>query len=98
MNQSKLPETYEETTIEHMLPGDTGYTVPWAMWADSERNLWIRGDYSVFVQPGGTGQLHITRTKDGIIVSEHSIGNHKYSIGNQRFVGGVVALPVKLDW
>jgi len=97
MNQSILPESFEENTIRHMLPGDVGYTVPWAMWADTDRCLWINGKYSVDSTPGGTVCMFIKRTEDGVIVYQNTIGTHRYSpVEQPGFVGGADPLPVAL--
>jgi hypothetical protein len=78
---SLLPECYEEPTIWGMTPGDQGYTLPWAMWPDDHRKLWINGDYPVQDQAEKTMQLRIERTKRGVIVDQRTIGAHRYSPG-----------------
>ena len=95
---SRLPEAFESRTIAGMSPGDKGYTVPWAMFADEDRILWINGGHSVMKEPKGTAHLEIQRTKDGVIVYEDSIGDHTYGIGDSEYFGGVkVKLPVTLE-
>lgn len=94
---SRLPESFEHRTIAGMLPGDKGYTVPWAMFADEDRILWINAGYIVTDEEQGTSHLSIERTKDGVIVYQNSIGDHTYGIGDSEFWGGVkVKLPVTL--
>lgn len=93
---SRLPEAYEENTIAEMLPGDEGYTVPWAMWADEDRVLWINGKYSFTKNVFGTSHLRIKRTQAGVIVYQNSIGDHRYSPGRACYVGGADPLPVDL--
>lgn len=98
MSQSTLPESLESFTIAKMLPGDTAYTLPWAMWADENRALWINGNYPIRERPGGTVQLFIKRTETGVTVDMSTIGDHTYDPGPCPFVGGNRAthLPVKL--
>jgi hypothetical protein len=96
---SRLPEAYEEDTIYGMSVGEKGFTVPWAMWADADRVLWINGDYTIHKEAFGTAHLYIERTKEGVIVYQFSIRDHKFSIGGSasNFVGGVShVLPVDL--
>jgi hypothetical protein len=95
--QSILPETYEENLIEGMLPGDTGYTVPWAMWADKNRKLWINRKYTIHDTPGGTVALKIKMLRGGIVqVYSYSIGKHKYTPGESSWDHTGVGLPVQL--
>ena len=93
---SRLPETYEENIINRMVSGDIGYTVPWAMYADEDRLLWINSSYSISTRPSGTVQLRIERTRDGVRVDESTIGDHKYSVGKPHYVGEFIPLPVDL--
>lgn len=60
-----LPPGAEGPTISDMKAGETGFTVPWAMVADSDRLLWLLPDYPVFDQPGGTVEMRIIRGEDG---------------------------------
>lgn len=92
-----LPEELEQITIDGLLEGESAYVVPWAMWADSERTLYINGNYSAHFQAGGTVHMRITRRGDVIEVDRHTIGDHRYTPGPSGFVGGDVrAIPVRL--
>ena len=94
---SYLPEDMEETTIAQMVPGQEGYTVPWAMWADSERQLWINGKYDIQKSPFGTAHMHIKMSQNKtIIVYKNSIVGEKYSLGDPCFVGGALPIPAEL--
>ncbi len=73
MHQSKLPEDKEEITIAYLLDGEVGYTVPWALIADEDGNLWIRGDLEVLPSPEGTASLEIRRRGDSIVVARDAI-------------------------
>jgi len=92
-----LPESFEENTIEQMLPGDRGYTVPWAMFPDQNRVLWINGHYTIDSEPFGTGHMLIERTKTGVIVYQNTIGDHKYQIpsGETSWSKSDYKLPVE---
>ena len=73
-----LPEDMEQETISGMPVGESGYTVPWAMWADLNRVLWINGNYSIHKKPHGTVCMFVERTKEGVVVYRRTIGDHKY--------------------
>lgn len=90
-----LPETYEEDTIERMLPRETGYTLPWAMWADSNRVLWINGNYPIYKEPFGTSHMLIQRTPTGVIVYQATIKDHKYNAGDSQWNNSPHKLPVE---
>lgn len=100
MKQSILPETYEENTIIGMLPGDTGYTMDWAMWADANRVLWINGRYPIIREPRHDklrpAAMKIERTADGVIVYESTLGGAKYQPGSGGWDHSDAKLPVQL--
>ena len=76
---SKLPGELTQLLIAHMKVGDSGYTVPWAMWADVNGDLWIHGGYPVWSESGGTGHMHIERTETDMRVRKSTIGDYKYT-------------------
>jgi hypothetical protein len=92
--QAKLPEHLQEHTIQKMVVGEAGWTVPWAMWADTQGALWIHGGYTVHEHAGGTVWLHILRTAEGIIVDVSRCLGYSWHVGQPLFVGEVVAMPV----
>ena len=84
-----LPEDMEQETIIRMSPGDSAWCVPWAVWVDGGRNLWISGDYTIEKEPGGTVAMKITRTPEGVKVDRESLshyfgGQYKFSINCER--------------
>ncbi len=98
--QSVLPEAYEESTIMGMLPGDVGYTMDWAMWADADRVLWINGRYPIIRDPRHDNlrpaAMKVERTVDGVIVYEATLGNAKYQPGESSWDNSDAKLPVTL--
>lgn len=58
----------EERPIKQLSPSQSGWTVPWAMWLDSERNVWLHPDYPVHSSPGGTVTMRVQRRVDGMHV------------------------------
>jgi len=94
---AKLPEALEELeekTIYRMLPGDTGYTLPWAVWADADRELWINGDYSYDDEALGTSHLRIRRTESGVEVDFSTVGDYQYRVGASSWDSLEHKLPV----
>ena len=95
---ARLPEAYEEKTIVGMLPGDVGYTVPWAMGADANRELWVNGDYTVsdMPSPGNTTvKMKIERTQTGVIVYLNTVGDYRFNLGD-GWANARSRLPVEL--
>lgn len=66
-NPIKLPKQYEDRAlIKYMEPGQCAWTLPWAVMVDEEQNVWINGGYPARHQSGGTVQMYIRRTEDGV--------------------------------
>lgn len=62
------PQVATEVRIADMKPGESGWTVPWGMFADARGQLWLRKNYLVRSHPGGTAQMLVMRTADGYLV------------------------------
>lgn len=60
-----LPERRRTPRIDDLAPGQSGWTVPWAMSADQHGRLWLRGDYILSDCRSGTFQMNVTRDRDG---------------------------------
>lgn len=61
-----LPEELEhKDDIAEMVVGQTGYTVPWAMWVDEERRCWLAPDCPLTPHPHGTATMQVTRDDEG---------------------------------
>jgi hypothetical protein len=63
-----LPENMEQVTIADMRPGEHGYTVPWSMWADNHRQLWLNPRYTWDEHAHGTASMRVERKADGFHV------------------------------
>lgn len=50
-----------------------GYTVPWAFYRDQYDQLWVRGDYPVFLESGGTADVKVTRDGRGNLYIDRPI-------------------------
>lgn len=70
------PESTQGRTIAEMRVGQIAYTVPWAMWADSNGRLWLNPRHEVSAHPGGTVQMGIRRTGRGFVV--HGAPGHTH--------------------
>jgi hypothetical protein len=67
--------------VSNMAIGEVGYTVPWIVKRDEHGNVSIEDEGHVYRNPGGTAQLAIKRTDEGIeILSRDSFwtGNSLY--------------------
>jgi len=93
-----LPDDLLEDTIATMGEGETAYTLPWAMFANPSRRLFIVGTYPIFKKPEGTIQLRITKKNGEILVDKSSIGDRLYSPGEPCYVGVSECdyIPIKL--
>lgn len=63
--QATLPEKLEGHTVDKMTVGEVGYTLPWGMWVDENRNCWLHPKYSVESAPHGTLEMKVARLDDG---------------------------------
>jgi len=66
------------------------YTVPWAMFLDSQGRAWLNGKYTVHPRKGGTVQMEVIRTEEGYIVDLSACGDHYWTRGGSmaNYVGG----------
>ncbi|MEU9332298.1 caspase family protein [Streptomyces sp. NPDC048290] len=87
-----LPEDMQPATISGMEVGAVAYTLPWAMWADEHRRLWLHPDYPADEHPGGTVEMKIQRVPGGYHV--WAPPDHHYQPGPPAFVGAHGRLPV----
>lgn len=55
----------QEEGLRGMRTGDSGWTVPWAMWVDRKRNCWLHPEYTLHPEPGGTVQMLVELREDG---------------------------------
>jgi hypothetical protein len=61
---------FDKAAISNLPEGANAYTVPWAVVADEEGHLYIRGDYTWSQLRGGTVSYPIRR-QDGRIVIDY---------------------------
>lgn len=66
-------------TLGNMSVGDERYTLPWAMWVDSNAKGWLDSSYPAEANPHGTFQMLVTRTGEGYIVYPPRHEAHKPS-------------------
>ncbi len=79
--QAKLPMgmANAEHSIATMDIGEKGWTVPWAMYYDKDRNLWLNGSYTIHADPGGTARMAVWRDEDGWCVDASGCRDHHWS-------------------
>ena len=96
MEQSQLPDELVEVTIADLIEGEVVYTVPWALFADGDGNLWINGNFSFDHEPHGTLHMMIEKRGKFIAVVKKTIGDYRFSKSEPSFVGGANWMPVVL--
>jgi len=93
-----------ENRIIDMKPGESGYTVPWALAFDLEETPYLNLDYSIHKNPGGTVQMRVERTGSGksdYNVDISNAGYFKWSVEEAPFSGVVGKrddLIARLTW
>lgn len=73
-------------TINDMIPGESAWTVPWAICVDADRTAWLYPGLTVdSFGPFGTVQVKITKTKDGkgFTAELHDDPDWKFSISDR---------------
>jgi hypothetical protein len=83
VRQATLPPALYERQIIGMEVGDEGYTVPWAMWADSEGKLWLNLEYSVHKAPHGTVQMLVRKLRFGFEVNTRQVIGYLWNLGER---------------
>ncbi len=71
-----MPPEYMERTIRDMTPGESGWTVPWAITVDIDRTMWVNGAYSIERESVGTARTRIERTSNGVAVWRDGLGKY----------------------
>ena len=88
-----LPDELETRTISQMFPGESRFVVPWAMYCETDRTLWLNGNHSVGVAPHGTRRMLIKRVDDGFEVNVCDLG-HQWSPTGPGYSGDFKPVPV----
>jgi hypothetical protein len=63
-DHAELPEDLETETLSQMPYGEPRWTLPWAMWADAQRRLWLRSGYPAFTDRGSTATMRVRVDRD----------------------------------
>ncbi len=90
-----LPESMADVdrSIASMDIGEQGWTVPWAMYYDDNRQLWLNGAYTLSRAPGGTTQMVVRRDENGWHVDAGQV-RADYSWGGGGYVGRFPSIAV----
>lgn len=90
-----LPKTKEGNQLKDLQPGNEVYTVPWAMYADSNGELWLNGNYDYDIRPRGIMKMKVQNTPNGYIVDISNCGDFTWNKHEQPgFVGDFTPIPV----
>lgn len=89
---AELPKGMEPKTIADMTVGESAYVVPWAMYADTDRRLWLLPNNITQDRRGGTVQMLIARTADGFRVRQ--VPGETYAPGKNLPSDDQDSLPV----
>lgn len=91
-----LPEglASADHSIASMDIGDSGWTVPWAMYHDKERKLWLNGNYTLHSRLGGTVQMLVRRDEDGWHVDASQCGYFKTGWSEPGYCGDFPPIAV----
>ena len=90
----KIPDHLAEVTLKDTVQNETVYTVPWAMYAETDGELFINGKYDVSHSPGGTNTMILTRVDDGFRVDISRCKDYRWSQTGCHHVGGSYPMPV----
>ncbi|MDB5165544.1 MAG: hypothetical protein JWM00_434 [Candidatus Saccharibacteria bacterium] len=63
--QDRSPENLERPTIDSMVTSQVAYTLPWGMWVDNTRCLWLHPKYPITDEVRGTSRMRIELRHDG---------------------------------
>ena len=96
MVQAILPPGLSKTdhSISTMRVGESGYTVPWAMYHKKDRSLWLNGNYTISPRPGGTVTMFVSRGENGWDVVANKVPKDS-TWEEAEYVGGFV--PVRVN-
>ena len=89
-----LPEYKETITIKDMILGEEGFVVPWAMFANPDRTLWLNGNYTFGREPGGTVQMLVKKVTGGYEIDVSLCPDKTWLPVGANYVGRFDELPV----
>lgn len=76
---AKLPDFLEQRKLSDLMIGETVWTVPWAMFADDDGDLWLYGNFSYHEGPGGTVSMKVSKTGSGYVVDISECKDYRWS-------------------
>ena len=92
--QAILPARLRERTLADLDVDESAYTVPWAMKADLDGNLWLSTHFSANKRPGGTVSMLVARTRDGWSCDISECDDYRWRPGKVDATDEVVALLI----
>jgi hypothetical protein len=94
MTQAILDESLEEITLDDLVDGQEVYTVPWAMYVEKDRTVWLNGSYSFCLEPRGTNRLKVIRQNSQYACDITLCRDSRWSANGPMFFGDFTPLPV----
>jgi len=94
MKNATLPKDIEELEIKDIPDGIHFYTVPWAMYADENGELWLNGNYNADKEKYGTVKMDVIRLFGSYIVNITHCKDYKWNKENPCYAGEYTPIPV----
>lgn len=73
-----FPQSKTQKKISDLNVGDHCYTLPWALWVQTDGKCFLNEDYPASTKKEGTSQLKIERTENGYIAHIYDV-DYKWS-------------------
>lgn len=89
-----LPEHLAEISLQDLILGETGWIVPWAMYAEKDGTLWLNGNYTFQEKQAGTASMLVERVEGGYSVDLHQCQDERFSLDGPCFMGDFTPLAV----
>lgn len=88
-----------KTSIGALRPGEWGFTVPWAMAVDANRQYWLHERYPVLFRTqyrGGTASVVVGRTLTGVYRAYAVVARDRAYINSVASASSPYTIPVTL--
>ena len=89
-----LPEHLVEISLQDLIVGESGWIVPWAMYAKKDGTLWLNGNYTFEKEQRGTASMRVERVAGGYSVDLNQCQDERYSLSGPCFMGDFAPLAV----
>lgn len=79
--QARLPNHKRQLQMRDLLPGQSAYTAPWAMFADAAGKLWVDSEYAIQDRAVGIASMSVTREELGYRCDVSRCGDFRWRVG-----------------